>query len=155
MKKINQVVHDFLSDQVAYSNKHTVEFTTFDDESVSVSSGWPGITGAGDLYLELCFESETTTGFVETFRITTVDNLENITPVLMLHLFNQGHVELCCAIDKTNVFYQLRFSKHQGKIRATNEKGALHEADVLLETARQFMDYTEQQYQLTAVPEYI
>jgi hypothetical protein len=146
MKKINNAVGNFIVDQGVYGNPHDVEIATHFDETVSVTSDWPGETSKGDMYLELSFESNTLAEFARVFGIRSVDDLTHITQEFLLYLYKREKAAICCTIDTLNTYYSLQFRKQNYKIWVTGEQQIEHEATTLLETPQQFMDYTRQRF---------
>jgi hypothetical protein len=146
MKKINNAVSDFIIDRGVYDNPYGVEIAAHLDNSVSVSSYWPGETSKGDMYIELFFESNTLAEFAQVFGIRSVDDLTHITREFLLNLYKQGKAAIRCTIDNLNTYYSLQFRKQNYKIWAMDEQHTEYEASALLETPQQIMDYTRQRF---------
>jgi hypothetical protein len=151
MKRNTRKVYEFINNQSGFNNKHDVEFIAFDDESICAASDWPGTNSDGDMYVELFYESQNMDDFVETFGVTTVESLNEVSPETMLRLFHKGHLEACCAIDTPYIFYQLHFTLRHNRLMAADEKGFCHEVTESLKTVKEFMDYTHQRYVLSEI----
>jgi AraC-like DNA-binding protein len=138
-------VSDFIDEHEIYNNLHDVEIVTHFDDSVSVVSNWPGELSEGDIYIELFFESNTIAEFIQAFGIQRIDDLKNITQEFLLNLYKEGKAAIWCSID-TLTYYSLQFRKQNNKIFATDDRHIEHVTTELLETPKQFMDYTQQRF---------
>jgi hypothetical protein len=146
MKNIHKKVNDFIVNQGVYGNPHNVEIVTHGDDSVSVTSDWPGETGEGDIYIEISFESNTMAEFYRVFGIKTIDDLTHITQEFLLYLYKQGQATVSCTIDTIISYYSLQFRKQHNTLLAMDVHQIEHETTLLLETPQQFIDYTQQRF---------
>src|SRR5687767_140775 len=99
METLIEAVKDFLDNYVVYDNPHEVEIITNADDSVMVATNWPGENNDNGFNLEIFFECSTIEEFIETFKLRSTRDLRRITPAFMMHLFEQGKADVCCAVD--------------------------------------------------------
>jgi hypothetical protein len=72
-----------------------------------------------------------------------VEDLQHITPAFMLSLYLLGKADIHCTVDTLISHFPMRFRKHTNSMQATDREGIIHEVLVLLETPKQFIDYTQ------------
>jgi len=153
MKNINKAVKDFLFNYIGlYHNPYGVEFSSDCDNENAVYMGvdYPGETFNEYVSVELIFESETTSGFVEAFQVQSVSDIKDITPQQMLDLFYKGKTSIFCLVEDNPNASHLMFRKQNNVLLATDEDDSIHEVPVPLETAQQFIAYTRQYYLMPA-----
>jgi len=153
MKNINDAIKVFMKDLAVYDNPHDVEIVLNEDDSVIVAATWPGEDHEG-FNLEFCFESNTLTEFTQAFEIQSPEGLTQITPAIIINLYQQGKASVYCAVDNvigSSNYYPLYFRKKNNSMRATDGYGNEHQVLVLLETPEQFIEYTKERYLLSKV----
>jgi hypothetical protein len=149
MNTITQAVYDFLDKRLGfYTNPHDVEIILDEDDAISVSCNWPGAQAIDPFFIELEYDSRTIDEFVTVFGITTTNHISTITPALLMELYTKGEVVIFSAINNPPFFYALHFRKQHNTITAKNGNQAASAVTALLETPKDFMNYTLQHFQL-------
>jgi hypothetical protein len=149
MNTITQAVYDFLDKRLGfYINPHHVEIILDEEDAISVSCNWPGAPAIDPFFIELEYDSRTIDEFVKVFGITITNDIGTITPELLMELYRKGEVVIFSAINNPPFFYSLHFRKQHNKITATNANHAASAVTALLETPKDYMNYTLRHFQL-------
>lgn len=92
--------------------------------------------------------------FVEYLTITSIENIDALTPVNLMEVYEQGLAEMVCFVT-LNYAYCLSFKKCGDVIVATNESNVEHiiPDPEKPETHDQYIDYTQRYYQLLETAE--
>lgn len=154
IQTLHKRVLDFLEAELIYKNPHGVEMLLSMDDTVCIACNWLGKEDAEYLYVELFYEANSIAEFVTAFNLHAVKDMEGITPAFLLSLFHRGKAEISCSIDEPELFYELRFRKENNVILATSENQESHQVPELMETARQFLDYTISWFRTTEAVSY-
>ena len=149
MNTINQAVYDFLDRRLGfYTNKHHVEIILDEEDAISVSCNWPGAPVVEPFFIELEYDPSTIDQFVKIFGITTISHIGAITPEVLMELYRKGEVVIFSAINNPPFVYTLHFRKQNNTITAKAANKTASIVTALLETPKDFMNYTLQHYQL-------
>jgi hypothetical protein len=149
MDQINQAVYDFMDKRMGiYVNRYKVEIILDEEDNISVSCHWPDEHMHKAFFIELEFDSDTIAEFTTVFGITSVQHMCAIQPALLMELYQQGKVVIFSAIDNPPGYYSLHFRKQHNTIWVKGENNIEQEVKEPLETATQFLAYTQQHYQL-------
>jgi hypothetical protein len=140
---VAKALYDFLDQHLMlYVTKGGVEISAEREDLVTIASDWPDHEG-GDYSLELVYESETLEGFIKTFNIRSVSDIEKITQQMMLDMYFKGLVQLLCAFDTPDYYYALIFKKRDNNTtEARDARDQLYIIAYLLQTREQFIEYT-------------
>jgi hypothetical protein len=92
--------------------------------------------------------------FVESLNITSIADIDALTPLNFMEVYEQGLAEMVCFVT-LNYSYCLSFKKCVDVIVATNESNVEHIISDLekLKTHDQYIDYTKRYYQLLETAE--
>jgi hypothetical protein len=129
--------------QPQYINPHGVEFTLNADSSVYVVFAWDDKHQDQCLEFGICYSNTNFEAFLESFRITSIQQLKSLTKAKLWDLYHTGNAEVFCSFGvHFNNSFQLHFHNKEHRIIASNAAGEDHEVHEPLKTPRQFMQYT-------------
>jgi hypothetical protein len=149
MNTNTQAVYDFLDKRLGfYINPHQVEIILDEEDAISVSCKWPGAVMIDPFYIELEYDSTTIDEFVAVFGITATNHIGTITPDQLMELYTKGEAVIFSAINNPPLIYALHFRKQQNTLTVKTANNAASAVTALLETPKDFMNYTLQHYQL-------
>lgn len=149
MNTITQAVYDFLDKRLGfYTNPHQVEIILDEEDAISVSCNWPGAPVIEPFFIELEYDPSTIDQFVKVFGITKISHIGAITPAVLMELYRKGEVVIFSAVNTPPFVYTLHFRKQKNILTATTANKAASTVTALLETPKDFMNYTLQHYQL-------
>jgi hypothetical protein len=141
---IAQALYDFLDQNLMlYVTRQGIEISAEREDLITLAADWPNHEEGGDYSLELVYENETLEGFIQTFNIKTVDDIEEITIQMMIDLYVKGVVQVLCAFDTADYYYALIFRRRDS--HTTEAKDARDQIYIIaypVETPEQFIEYT-------------
>jgi hypothetical protein len=83
--------------------------------------------------------------FIYEFLITELEDLETITPQMMIKRFLVGRSDLVCYLDE-DFEYFLSFRRKNDVLQATDHKENMHEVPQYVKTPKEIIVYTQQYY---------
>ena len=135
-------VRNFLEHYLGmYCNEHGVVMTIHRDDTISVASTFYRTFAGGMNSVGVAYESEDMNCFLETFAITSVHDLDEITALSLMGLYQQGRAEIYCALE--NYDGMLCFKRQNDCLYAKDDFEVEHVVPVVLETAEAFVRYTK------------
>lgn len=139
-------VRNFLEHYLGmYCNPHGVVMTIYRDDTISVASSFYRTVAGGTNTVGVAYESENMNRFLETFGIITVHDLDDITALSLMALYQQGRAEIYCSLDNHDGL--LCFRKLNDCIYAKDDFDVEHAVPVLLESAEAFVRYTRKYFE--------
>src|SRR6185503_18573158 len=76
-----------------YCNPHGVVMTIYRDDTISVASTFYRTVAGGMNTVGVAYDSESMNQFLETFAITSIHDLDEITALSLMALYQQGRAE--------------------------------------------------------------
>ncbi len=116
------------------------------DKSVQVCSKVPGLAARKDDICELISEHNSIYDFIYEYVITTLDDLNRITPALMLKRFMTGRCRLICSIDPGMEVF-LSYVWRGPRLIAEDPDSKLHEVPQYIKTKEEIVVYTRHYYE--------
>lgn len=149
MDKACKSIYEFLDDHLGlYDNQQGVEFCMNIDDSVFV------IYGIKDPPLEeyidfgLLYPSNAFSKFVRDFKFAGTKELKALTPDHLWEMYYNGKAEIYCTLVVKVIFYSLYFRRKGNTMIVRDENDKEYELGEILQTPRQFAEYTQQQFLL-------
>ena len=128
-----------------YCNPNGVVMTIHCDDSISVASTFYRTVAGGANTVGVSHESENMNRFLETFSINAVTDLDGISILSLMSLYQQGRAELYCALE--DVEEMLYFRKQHNRVYAKDDFDIEHAVPVVLESAEAIIRYTKQYFE--------
>ena len=144
---------NYLENITNHINQHGVAIGLYDDDSIFVDCSFPGREKNPFTPLELCAHLKSLDEFTEIFEVTCKKDLDKITPLDLLHLYEQGKVKVYCLIDEIHFGGALYFFKKGATIIAEDDdEECRHEVKKEIKTATDFINYTNTYFLLKSNP---
>jgi hypothetical protein len=149
MNKASKHIYNFLDDHLGlYDNQQGIEFCMNVDDTVFV------IYGIKDSPLEAYFDfgllypSNTFNNFMRDFRFAGTQQLKALTPAHLWEMYYKGKAEIYCTLVVKVIFFALYFRREGNQMIVRNDNDIEYELGEILQTPRQFAEYTQQQFLL-------
>lgn len=124
-----------------YCNTHGVVLTLHCDDAITVASTFYRTVAGGMHTVGVTYESENMNRFLETFAIKEVIDLEGISVVSLMALYQQGWAELYCSLENRDEM--LCFRKYHDCMYAKDDFDVEHAVPGMLESADAIIGYTK------------
>jgi len=128
-----------------YCNPHGVVMTIYRDDTISVASTFYRTVAGGMNTVGVAYDSESMNQFLETFAITSIHDLDEITALSLMALYQQGRAEIYCCLDNHDGL--LCFRRQNECLYAKDDFDVEHAVPIALETAEAFVRYTKQYFE--------
>lgn len=149
MNRASKSIYEFLDDHLGlYDNQAGIEFCMNIDETVFV------IYGIKDPPLEeyvdfgLLYPSSEFSQFMRDFKFAGTQELIAMKPDKLWEMYHSGKAEVYCTIVVRVIFFCLYFRRQGNKMIVRDEHDLEYELGEVLQTPRQFLEYTQQQFLL-------
>jgi hypothetical protein len=143
MNTLTQQLYDYLETFLPqYSNPDGVDFALNPDDSIYVVFAWDDKLKDTCLEFGIAYYVNDFKTFVEDFKLTSLQQLKQVTRETLWELYNAGKGEVFCSFglyfDNSS---ELHFRRRGSKLIAKNGLDESHEVHEILTTPRQFIQY--------------
>jgi len=139
-------IRDFLEHYLGvYCNPNGVVMTMLCDDSISVASTFYRTVAHGMHTVGVSHESENMRCFLDTFSLNAVADLDGITILSLMSLFQQGRAELYCSLETQDDM--LHFRKQYDRLYARDDLDVEHAVSIELKSAEAIIWYTKQYFE--------
>jgi hypothetical protein len=148
VNKIEKAVSDHFEEVCSIKNKYGVEICKNSTDSYCLACSVPGFIDPTREYgIELFLEFENVNKLVETFSVTSPNDLNGIKPELLYSFYEKGEALISCIINDFQSF-GLDFRKFGSYLFATdNIEENTHAVVSHLQTQEEFYNYTVHFYE--------
>ena len=151
MEKASTYILEFLYAHAGiYHNPQKIEVVLNYDDSVIVNYLIKDPPQAAYIEFGMCYENDNFNDFMRDFRIARPHELTALSPDHLWELYYKGKAEVYCLLAEKVVYMALYFRLNGNKMIVHDDEDAAYKLDEILQTPKQFIEYTHQQCLITS-----
>ena len=149
MNRACKYIYDFLDDHLGiYDNQQGLEFVMNIDDTVFVVYDVKDPPLEAYIDFGLVYPSNTIVNFVRDFNFINTRQLKALSPGHLWEMYYKGKVEIYCTITVKVIYFSLSFRLQGNKMIVRDDEDKEYELGEILQTPKQFAEYTQQQFLL-------
>ena len=149
MKKASTYIYNFLDDHLGlYNNQQGIEFVVNNDDSVIVNYWIQDPPQEAHIEFGLWYTSNNFNDFIRDFGFAGTRALKALSPDYLWEMYYKGQAEIYCTLVVKVIFFALYFRRQGNKMIVRDDQDKEYELGEVLQTPRQFAEYTQQQFLL-------
>jgi hypothetical protein len=147
MQIVEMELRRFFTDNFGqYRFPNGIFFSYFENGNLFISCEIPEVViPKTDISVDIESTLDSLKDFIYEFLITELEDIETITPQIMMKRFLVGRSDLVCYLDE-DFEYFLSFRRRGDILQATDHKENMHEVPQYVKTPKEIIVYTQQYY---------